>query len=97
MLGGAVRVWGRCLAAGWIRPAVRVGPIQYHRYGDKAAMAERLCGEQPLDLIAVGREETDQRLKWRELAEWWERLEAQGRSHGPHRPGPRRGQPRKGR
>jgi hypothetical protein len=61
LLGGAVRVWGRCLAAGRIRPAVRVGSIQYHRYGDIAALAERLCREQPPDWIAMGREEANQR------------------------------------
>jgi hypothetical protein len=60
LLGGAARVWDLCLAARWIRPAVRAGPILYYRYRDIAALAERLCRERPPGLITVGTEEGDQ-------------------------------------
>ena len=60
LLGGAARAWDSCLAAGWIRPAVRAGPILYYRYRDIAAVAERLCRERPPGLITVGTEEGDQ-------------------------------------
>ena len=59
LLGGAAVIWDRCLAAGWIRPAVRAGPIHYYRYGDIAALAERLCRDGPPRFITVGREEAD--------------------------------------
>jgi len=59
LLGGA-RVWDRTLATGWIRPAVRAGPILYYGYCDIAALAERLCRERPPGLITVEREEADQ-------------------------------------
>ena len=59
LLGGAVRVWNSCLAAGWIRPAVRAGPILYYRYRDIAALAERLCQERPPGFTSVGTEEAD--------------------------------------
>jgi hypothetical protein len=61
LLGGAARIWDRCLAAGWIRPAVRAGRIHYYRYGDTAALAERLCREFPPRLITVAREKGAQR------------------------------------
>lgn len=56
LLGGAARIWDRCLAAGWIRPAVR---IHYYRYGDIAALAERLCRERPPRVITVGMKEVE--------------------------------------
>ena len=59
LLGGAARVWDRCLATG-IRLAVRAGPILYYGYCDIAALAERLCRERPPGLITVEREEADQ-------------------------------------
>jgi hypothetical protein len=60
LLGGAARVWDRCLGAGWIKPAIRAGPILYYRYSDIAALAERLCHERPPGLKTVEREEADQ-------------------------------------
>ena len=57
LIGGATGIWNRCLAAGWIRPAICAGPIHYYRYGDIAALAERLCRERPPRLIANGRKE----------------------------------------
>ena len=59
LIGGAAIIWDRCLAAGWIVPAVRAGPIFYYRYGDIAALAERLCRERPPRSITVGREEVE--------------------------------------
>ena len=59
LLGGAAVMWDRCLAAGWIRPAVRAGPIHYYRYGHIAALAERLCRDGPPRFITVAREEAD--------------------------------------
>jgi hypothetical protein len=56
LLSGAAEVWNRCLAAGWIRPAVRDG-ANYYRYTDIALLAERLCRERPPRLITNGREE----------------------------------------
>jgi hypothetical protein len=47
LLGGAAGIWDRCLAAGWIAPAVRGGRVNYYRYGDVAALADRLCQELP--------------------------------------------------
>jgi hypothetical protein len=49
LLGSASKIWDRCLAAGWIKPAGSVGRIQYYRYGDIAAVAERLCREATLE------------------------------------------------
>jgi hypothetical protein len=60
LLGGAALVWDRCLADGWIRPAVREGPILYYRYCDIAALAERICRERPPGAITVGRKGADQ-------------------------------------
>ena len=51
LIGGAATVWDRCLAAGWIRPARRAGLVLYYRYGDIAALAQRLCRERPPGLI----------------------------------------------
>ena len=59
LLGGAAAIWDRCLVAGWIRPAARAAPIHYYRYGDIAALAERLCRDGPPRFITVGREEAD--------------------------------------
>ena len=59
LLGGAAVIWDRCLAVGWIRPAVRAGPIHYYRYGDIAALAERLCRDGPPRFINVRREGAD--------------------------------------
>ena len=59
LLGGAAVIWDRCLVAGWIRPAARAGPIHYYRYGDIAALAERLCRDGPPRFTTVGREEAD--------------------------------------
>jgi hypothetical protein len=59
LLGGAARIWDRCLAAGWIRPAVRAGRIHYYRYGDIAVLAERLCRERPPRVITVGMKEVE--------------------------------------
>ena len=56
LLGGAAVIWDRCLAAGWIRPAVRAGPIHYYRYGDIAALAERLGRDGPPRFLTVRRE-----------------------------------------
>jgi hypothetical protein len=47
LLGGAAGIFDRCLAADWIRPAIRGGRVNYYRYGDVAALAERLCNELP--------------------------------------------------
>ena len=57
LLGGAAGIWNRCLVAGWISPAVRAGPIQYYRYTDIAALAERLCRERLPRLTINGRED----------------------------------------
>ena len=46
LLGGA-GIWDRCVVAGWIRPAVRGGHVNYYRYRDIIALAERLCHELP--------------------------------------------------
>jgi hypothetical protein len=54
LIGGAATVWDRCLAAGWIRPARCAGLVLYYRYGDIAALAERLYRERPPGLITVG-------------------------------------------
>lgn len=47
LLGGAAGIFDRCVAANWIRPAIRGGRVNYYRYGDVAALAERLCQELP--------------------------------------------------
>ena len=47
LLGGAAGIFDRCVAAHWIRPAIRGGRVNYYRYGDIAALAERLCQELP--------------------------------------------------
>jgi hypothetical protein len=47
LLGGAAGIWDRCVAADWIRPAIRGGRVNYYRYGDVAALADRLCHELP--------------------------------------------------
>jgi hypothetical protein len=47
LLGGAAGIFNRCVAANWIRPAIRGGRVNYYRYGDVAALAERLCQELP--------------------------------------------------
>ena len=47
LLGGAAGIFDRCVAAHWIRPANRAGRVNYYRYGDVAALAERLCQELP--------------------------------------------------
>ena len=47
LLGGAAGIFDRCIAADWIRPAIRGGRVNYYRYGDVAALAERLCRELP--------------------------------------------------
>jgi hypothetical protein len=57
LLGGAAAIWDRCVAAGWIVPAVRAGPVFSYRYRDIAALAERLCRERPPRLITNGRKE----------------------------------------
>jgi hypothetical protein len=59
LLGGAAVIWNRCLAAGWIVPAVRAGRVFYYRYGDVVALAERLCRERPSRSITAGREEVE--------------------------------------
>jgi hypothetical protein len=46
LLGGAAGIWDRRVVAGWIRPAVR-GRVNYYRYRDIIALAERLCHELP--------------------------------------------------
>src|SRR6516225_587822 len=56
LIGGAAKIWNRCLAAGWIVPAVRAGPIFFYRYRDIAALAERLCRERPPRSMTVGEE-----------------------------------------
>jgi hypothetical protein len=61
LIGGAATIWNRCLAAGWIRPARRVGLVVYYRYRDISALAERLCRERPPGLTTVGRIGADQR------------------------------------
>jgi hypothetical protein len=38
--------------ANWIRPAIRGGRVNYYRYGDVAALAERLCQELPPRRVA---------------------------------------------
>jgi hypothetical protein len=60
LLGGAAGIWNRCVAAGWIRPAIRAGPFHYYRYTDITVLAERLCRERPPRLIINGREELQQ-------------------------------------
>jgi hypothetical protein len=47
LLGGAAGIFDRCVAANWIRPAIRGGRVNYYRYGDVASLAERLCQELP--------------------------------------------------
>jgi hypothetical protein len=47
LLGGAAGIWDRCVVAGWIRPAVCGGRVNYYRYRDIIALAERLCQELP--------------------------------------------------
>ena len=47
LLGGAAGIFDRCVAADWITPAIRGGRVNYYRYGDVAALAERLCHELP--------------------------------------------------
>lgn len=47
LLGGAAGIFDRCVTANWIRPAIRGGRVNYYRYGDVAALAERLCRELP--------------------------------------------------
>ena len=47
LLGGAAGIFDRCVAAGWIRPAIRGGRVNYYRYGEVAALADRLCRELP--------------------------------------------------
>jgi len=47
LLGGAAGIFDRCVAAHWIRPAIRGGRVNYYRYADVAALAERLCQELP--------------------------------------------------
>src|SRR6516164_5003507 len=47
LLGGAAGIFNRCVAANWIRPAIRGGRVNYYRYRDVAALAERLCQELP--------------------------------------------------
>jgi hypothetical protein len=59
LLVGAARAWDSCLEDGWIRQAVRAGPILYYRYRDIVALAERLCREHPPGLITVGTVEGD--------------------------------------
>ncbi len=61
LLGGAEIIWDRCLAAGWIRAAVRAGRIHYYHYGDIAALAERLCRDGPPGFTSIRREEADYR------------------------------------
>ena len=47
LLGGAAGIFDRCAAAQWMKPAIRGGLVNYYRYGDVAALAERLCHELP--------------------------------------------------
>ena len=55
LLGGAAGIFDRCIAADWIRPAIRGGRVNYYRYGDVAALAERLCHELPPRRVAQQR------------------------------------------
>ena len=45
LLGGTAGIFNRCVAANWIRPAIRGGRVNYYRYGDVAALADRLRHE----------------------------------------------------
>jgi hypothetical protein len=47
LLGGAAGIFDRCVAAGWIRPAIKGGRVNYYRYGEVTALADRLCHELP--------------------------------------------------
>jgi hypothetical protein len=47
LLGGAAGIFDRCVAAGWISPAIRGGRVNYYRYRDVTVLADRLCQELP--------------------------------------------------
>jgi hypothetical protein len=55
LLGGAAGIFDRCVAAHWIKPAIRGGRVNYYRYRDVAALAERLCQELPPRRVAQQR------------------------------------------
>jgi hypothetical protein len=65
LLGGAAGIFDRCVAANWIAPAIRGGRVNYYRYGDVAALAERLCKELPPRRLALQRwlDEREQGIK----------------------------------
>ena len=62
LLGGAAGIWDRCVAAGWITPAIRGGRVNYYRYGDVAALADTAMPRAPAApclAAAVARSITD--------------------------------------